>query len=611
MGGFKLKDWVKTTKIRLRKRVGYVLTREQLQEQHGGNPLPRCMGWPDLLLLGIGAVIGAGVFVLTGVAAHDLAGPSVVLSYMMAGFAALLAGLCYTEFVVEQPIAGGAFNYIFLTFGELAAWIVASNMILEYTLSGAAVARGFSAYLATLLGYPASAFILPAGPFHLDFPALLLIAALTLLLMLGTRQSSQFNHAVTASNLVVIGYVLLMALPRVHLPNLRPFFPMGLRGTFSAASVVFFSYVGFDTVATFAEEVHEPGRDLPIGIVGTVTVCSLLYAIMALAITGLVPWTSIDISAPFSDAFLTLLYNSPGWGFREVLLATSARFVSFGAITGIVTSLLTSLMGQARIYVALGRHHLLPPGLAALHSRWNTPASATLLTGLSSGLLALLVDLEVLAELVSIGTLFVFSMLSAGVLWRRYHNPERPTWTAIPLRLAALALFSLGLSVSFTAGAGWQLLLVMALLWLAVVASLLLLPVTFRPASFQVPGSPLTPSLAVLATIHLIGSLGWQAYVRFAAWFVLSLAVYVLYGVHHAEAKWHADLEREGMSLEEGQEDEALYTSVPSHMEPDRNGSLELGLPDKEMDGTDGGIYTLGDEEEEDTRTISPHGHRP
>ncbi|KAK9819560.1 hypothetical protein WJX81_003898 [Elliptochloris bilobata] len=511
------------------------------------------------------------VFVLTGVAAHDHAGPAVVVSYLVAALAALLSGLAYCEFVVDQPVAGGAFNMVSSTFGELAGWVVACNMILEYTLSVAAVARGFRAYGATLLGLSPDAGLLHAGPLQLDFSALALVLALSAMLAASTADSAAFNAVVTGMNLVVIAYILCAGLPFGRLENLAPFAPSGARGVFGAASVVFFAFIGFDTVACAAEETRNPARDLPIGIVGSLLACSVLYAGLALTLCLMVPAPDIDMSAPFSTAFLAMVRPDSG-AVRRLFLVTSARFVSFGAVTGIVTSLLVSLLGQARIYVVLGREGLLPPSLAELHTRRATPVRATWLTGASAGALALVADLETLATMVSVGALFVFLCVSAGVLWRRYRAPAPASCGVLAAQLISICVLSLGTSLAFTLGAPPWAIAGLAGAWLAAVGGLALRPVHFRPEKFRMPLSPLTPSAAILATVHLLGSLGWPAYARFGGWMVLSVVVYCCYSVHGADAHQRelAQAQRSSASEEDGDDEAARMNTAP------RSDALEL-----------------------------------
>lgn len=302
--------------------------------REGGVPLSRCLTLVDLLLLAIGSAVGAGIFVVTGVAAQAYAGPAVVLSYLFAGLTAFLAGLSYLEFAVDLPAAGGAFSYTAFVFGEVPAWIVACNIILEYTLSTAAVARGFSAYGATLLGFDSDAFLLVLGPVRVDGLACVLVILLAALLCYGTAESSFFNNIVTTTNLIIIVYVLCAGLPYGHTDNMKPFAPFGLHGVFAASSIVFFSFVGFDGAINAAEEAKDP-KDLPWSIMGALAACCFLYVLMALAMCLMQSYTDIDVGAPFSSAFLDLIpAGSSPKGFQRIFLTTSARFISFGALTG-------------------------------------------------------------------------------------------------------------------------------------------------------------------------------------------------------------------------------------------------------------------------------------
>ena len=487
------------------------------------------LGALDLTMLGIGGIIGAGVFVLTGVVAHNDAGPAVVLSYAVAALVALGCALCYTEFAVDMPVTGGAYNYIVHTFGELLAWLVAWNLLLEYTLSVSAVARGFTSYFATAVGLRPDDLRVPVGPVRLDFPALGSIGLLCCLLAYGTRESARFNTAVTGMNLVVICFIMGVGFPLgFKASNLTPFAPMGARGVFGGASRVFFSFVGFDTLATTAEEVKNPAVDLPIGILGAIGICAVLYAAMSLVICGMVPYQDMDVDAPFSQAFVAV---GQGW---------AAEVVSVGAVTGIVTSMMVSLIGATRIYVVLGRERLCTPWFAAVHARRNTPVNAVIATGLTSGALAFVVDIEALADLVSIGTLFVAVVVAGGILMRRYTMPEQARRAPVHWRLLALVAASLGFST--TAGAAgpdgrtpvhWGVPLAFFLAIAAVTASFAALPKVGPVPKFAVPLTPYVPCLAIWAGLHLICSLGWKAYVRFVVWVVLGLFLYVTYGVVH------------------------------------------------------------------------------
>lgn len=309
---------------------------------------------------------------VTGVVAKQTAGPAVAISYLIAAVSALLSAACYTEFAVEMPVAGGAFSYLLVTFGEFPAFITVSNLLLEYLLSSAAVARGFTSYFATLCGLSSDAFTVNIGSWHLDFVAVLIIAVLVVLLCVGTRKSSFFNVAVTALNLVVISFVIIAGLSNGESKNITSnFAPFGDRGIFDAAALVFFSFIGFDSVSTLAEELKDPARDLPVGMIGSVVIVTFLYVLMCLALCLMVPYTSIDIHAPFSVAFSVVA----GWKWARYLVA-------FGATCGIITSLLVGLLGQARITLVMARANLIPQFFSKVSEKTQTPIAATVLLGI-------------------------------------------------------------------------------------------------------------------------------------------------------------------------------------------------------------------------------------
>lgn len=503
--------------------------------------LKKVLDWKDLTMLGIGGIIGAGVFVLTGVAAESKAGPAVAISYTLASVASLFSALCYSEFASEFPIAGGAFNYVAMTFGELLAWIVGCNLILEYTLSAAAIARGFSSYLSTLFGMHPTALITNLGPIPLDFTALLVIGLLCAILAYGIEESSKFNMVITGLNVATILIVFIAGVGQIDAANYNPFTPFGVRGIFAGASIVFFSFIGFDTVSTAAEETKNPSFDLPVGIVGSLGICTILYVLMCLVITGMVPFSEIDTNAPFSAAF-----DAAG-------MSWVSRIVSLGAVAGITTSIMVSLLGQTRIYLVLAREGLLPPVFAQVHETRGTPVFATAVTAVTAGLLSFLFDIEILAELVSIGTLFVFACVCAAVLWRRYRVEERP---ALPLgwRLAAVVLLSVVIGEISRFDEPFWILAPLLLVLVGISYSLSRLPLAEHgPQKFKVPFVPYIPVMGIFSAIYLIGSLGILAYVRFVVWSGLSTVLYLLYGVHYsnidAESEMVPIVDKRGMAL--------------------------------------------------------------
>ncbi|KAG2487845.1 hypothetical protein HYH03_013562 [Edaphochlamys debaryana] len=566
--GTPLKARLRATYNKFRQKAFVVRSMEEQKDKTAsGFEMHKVLGPFSLVMLGIGCIVGAGVFVLTGVAARKYAGPAVVLSYALSALTAMLTAFCYAEYAAELPVAGGAFNYVSMTFGEFAAWVTACDLVLEYTLSAAAVAKGFTAYTAALIGVDVRYLRLQASVFTLDFPALGAVVLMSFILMRSTADSSLFNIIVTGLNVVLIIFVLCAGFPYATAENYTPFMPFGMRGVFTGASVVFFSFIGFDTVATAAEEVQNPGRDLPIGIVGSLSIATGLYVLMCLAITGMQRYNEIDLDAPFAAAF-----TSVGLGWAQ-------RIVAAGALTGIITSLLGSLLGQARIYVTLGRQALAPAWLARVDPACGTPRNATLVTMFTAGFLALFIDIELLAELVSIGTLVVFCSVCAGVLFRRYHvhgsgEPLRPVLS----RLGAVVAAAVGFSVSFTERAPIAIPILFLVAWLGVTLSFYMLPVRYVPQVFRCPLSPILPSAGMLSTLHLIGSLGWPAYVRWIVWFIMGTALYLNYGMHRSQgeaggaAPGHPS-PAPSSSLEAALITNGLHTALPGSANSSTNGS--------------------------------------
>ncbi|CAI5516654.1 unnamed protein product [Closterium sp. Naga37s-1] len=421
----------------------------------GEATLKRSLGWADTISLGVASIIGAGpcitvqhreapflnspyflshssrychllppisppcattitgVFVITGVAARDHAGPSVILSYLLSATSALLSALCYTEFAVHLPVAGGAFSYLMVTLGELPAFITVANLLMEYILSNAAAARGLSAYFAGFLGQDPEFFRLPvpAWGITLDFVALGLILSLSVLVAYGTQESSYFNFLASGLSMLAIVIIIVAGFTAGSLENITASFaPFGMQGMLDAAALVYFCFIGFDAVTTLAEEVANPAVDLPIGIVGSVAVVAVIYGFMALSLCLLVPYPQIDADAPFSSALRQLA----GWGW-------AAGVVAAGALLAIVTAVLVGLMGQARIVLVVARAELLPKQFASVSPVTRTPLFATAVLGVATGVMALLVDLETLASMVSIGTLLIFLMVALALLLHRYH----------------------------------------------------------------------------------------------------------------------------------------------------------------------------------------------
>ncbi|OEL26105.1 Cationic amino acid transporter 7, chloroplastic [Dichanthelium oligosanthes] len=530
-----------------------------LVRARSGPRMARALRWFDLVGLGLGGMVGAGVFVTTGRATRLYAGPGVVVSYAIAGLCALLSAFCYTEFAVDMPVAGGAFSYLRVTFGELpfiakgelAAFLTGANLIMEYVFSNAAVARSFTAYLGTAVGVDAPSKWripvpgLPEGFNQVDLVAVGVILLISVCICYSTKESSLVNLFLTGVHVLFILFIIAMGFKYGDARNLtRPadpvhnpggFFPHGAAGVFNGAAAVYLSYIGYDAVSTMAEEVERPARDIPIGVSGSVVVVTALYCLMAASMSMLLPYDTIDPEAPFSEAFKGK--KGKAW---------VSNVIGAGASLGILTSLMVAMLGQARYLCVIGRSGVMPAWLARVHPRTATPVNASVFLGLLTAALALFTELDVLLNLVSIGTLFVFYMVGNAVVYRRYvgdsdsHHVEpqrRRAWPA----LAFLGGFSLT-ALSFTlvwqlapaGGAKAGLLSACAAAAVATVAAFqALVPQAGRaPELWGVPGMPWVPAASVFLNVFLLGSLDRPSYVRFGVFSAAAVLVYALYSVH-------------------------------------------------------------------------------
>ncbi|KAL6627212.1 hypothetical protein ACP70R_030938 [Stipagrostis hirtigluma subsp. patula] len=493
------------------------------------NEMRRCLTWWDLTWFGFGSVIGAGIFVLTGQEAHDHAGPAIVLSYVVSGLSAMLSVFCYTEFAVEIPVAGGSFAYLRVELGDVAAFIAAANLILESIIGTAAVARSWTSYLASLINKPASALriqtSLAEGYNELDPIAVVVIAVTATLAMLSSKGTSRVNWVASAVHVLVIGFIIVAGFVHAKTSNLTPFMPHGVPGVFRAAAIVYFAYGGFDNIATMAEETKNPSRDIPLGLLGSMSVITAIYCVMALVLSMMQPYTAIDPSAAYSVAF------------SNVGMRWAQYVVALGALKGMTTVLLVGALGQARYTTHIARSHIIPPVFALVHPRTGTPVHATALIATCSACIALFSSLDVLSSLISVSTLFIFMMMATALLVRRYYA-RGVTSRAHATRFAALMAVVVGSSIGIAAYWGtsperWVGYVVLVPAWVAGTLGIqLLVPAARAPKVWGVPLVPWLPSLSIATNLFLMGSLGKDAFVRFGVCTAVMLIYYVLVGLH-------------------------------------------------------------------------------
>jgi len=447
--------------------------------EQGGKALRRTLSALDLTLLGIGAIIGTGIFVLTGTAAANQSGPAIVLSYTIAGLACGFAALCYAEFASMIPISGSAYTYAYATLGEIFAWMIGWDLILEYAVGSMTVAVGWSGYFQRILAgfgwhLPAwmSASPDPAVGTLVNLPAVLIVLGIMVLLVVGVRESARFNAAMVAVKLVAVAFFIVVGFSYVKPENWSPFMPYGFSGVMTGAAVVFFAYIGFDAVSTTAEEAKNPSRDLPIGIIASLVICTLLYLIVAGILTGIVPVVQFKADQQFLNAPV-------GYALAVINKDWAAGLVSAGAVAGITSVLLVMLMSQPRIFFAMSRDQLLPAGVSRVHPRFRTPYITTIITCVIVAVVAGFVPINVLGEMTSIGTLFAFVVVSVAVIMLRIRRPEAR-----------------------------------------------------RP--FRVPGGHVIPVLGVLACVYLMVSLSVMTWVRFLGWLDIGMIIYWFYGRTHS-----------------------------------------------------------------------------
>ena len=501
-----------------------------LDEMKGENRLRRILGPVQLTALGVGAIIGTGIFILTGVAAHDRTGPALMLSFVLAGLACVFAALCYAEFASMVPVAGSAYTYAYATLGELFAWIIGWDLILEYAVGSATVAQGWSSHFQEFIpifheglswipaklpdairtapvnycvnvgaGCPHTGFVATGS--YLNLPAILITLILTVILVKGIKESATFNAFMVAVKLVIVlmviaigGYLILTVYGTA---NWHPFAPYGYTGVsffgktifgetasggeplgmFAGAAIIFFAYIGFDSVSVHSEEAKDPARDVPKGIIWSLVICTILYILVSAVLTGMVPYQEIKIDAPVVDAF-----KRAGMTWMQYLVAA-------GAMTGITSVLLVMMLSQPRVMLALGRDGLVPNSFFGdIHPKWRTPWKSTILTGLFVATMAGFIPLSILAEMTSIGTLFAFVIVCGAVLVMRRTNPD-----------------------------------------------------AHRP--FRCPLVPVVPILGILTCLLLMFSLPYENWVRLIVWLGVGLLIYFGYGRRHSVMSRHTEHE--------------------------------------------------------------------
>ncbi|GAB2234335.1 hypothetical protein Drorol1_Dr00003583 [Drosera rotundifolia] len=531
--------------------------------------MKKTLNWWDLMWFGVGAVIGAGIFVLTGLEANKVAGPAVVLSYAVSGVSAMLSVFCYTEFAVEIPVAGGSFAYLRVELGDFMAFIAAGNILLEYAIGGAAVARSWTSYFATLCNHHPNDFRIHARHLSSDYNeldpiAVVVISIICILAVLSTKGSSRFNYIASIFHVVIILFVIIAGATKAETKNYTDFVPYGPRGIFQGAAVLFFAYVGFDAVSTMAEETKNPAKDIPIGLIGSMVITTTAYCLMAIVLCLMQPYKQIDPDAPFSVAF-----QAVGMGWAKYIVA-------LGALKGMTTVLLVGAVGQARYLTHIARTHMMPPWLAQVNERTGTPVNATIVMMIATAIIAFFTGLDILSNLLSISTLFIFMLVAVALLVRR-HYETGVTTSQNRNKLIVCILIILASSIGTAtywglSSNGWIGFVITLPIWLlATVCLWAFVPQARKPKKWGVPLVPWLPSASILINIFLLGSIDKDSFIRFAVWTVILLLYYFFIGLHASyDTSKALDVERAAKSIgEELNKAEEGVVPVESLLTPD------------------------------------------
>lgn len=451
----------------------HLLRKKPIHPVNHTSDLHRSLNAFDLTLLGVGAIIGAGVFVLTGIAAATKAGPAIMLSYVFAGLASMFAALSYAELAASIGGTGSAYSYAYAGFGEFMAWMIGWDLLLEYIMSVGTVAIGWSGYVNNF--FQAIHIHLPdaitKNAFEggvINLLAVFIIFMLTILLCIGVKQSARFNALIVFIKLITILIFIFVATPHINIENWHPFLPFGWTGVMQGAALVFFAYIGFDALSTAVEESIAPERNVPIGIILSLIICTTLYIAVSVILTGIVSYTTLDVRSPVADALLHIGYP------------TAAAIIAVGAIAGLTTVMLVMFYGLSRVFLAMSRDGLLPAAIGTIHPKTRTPIRIIIINGLIIALIAGIAPLDRAAELVNIGTLTAFTFVCAGTIVFRFTHPDLP-----------------------------------------------------RP--FKLPFNPLIPTLGIIFCIYLMINLPGVTWLRFLIWAITGFVIYFLYSQKHSK----------------------------------------------------------------------------